>query len=54
MFYGEWYATDVVYVDPLPLQGVQGGGFLTEEEQEEVKIEFAQRMKEEIPKIKFA
>lgn len=31
MFHGEWYATDVVYVDPLPLQGVQGGGFLTEE-----------------------
>ncbi|MDE7062698.1 MAG: hypothetical protein K2O73_05580 [Lachnospiraceae bacterium] len=54
MFYGEWEATDIVYVDPLPLQGVQGGGFLTEEEQEDVKIEFAQRMKEEIPKIKFA
>lgn len=54
MFYGEWEATNIVYVDPLPLQGVQGGGFLTEEEQEEVKIEFAGRMKEEIPKIKFA
>lgn len=54
MFYGEWEPTDIVYVDRLPLQGVQGGGFLTEEERENLKVEFAGREKEKTHKIKFA
>lgn len=54
MFYGEWEPTDIVYVDSLPLQGVQGGGFLTEEERENLKVEFAGREKEKTHKIEFA
>ncbi len=53
MFYGEWEPTDIVYVDRLPLHGVQGGGELTKDEQENLKAEFARREKEKIQKIKF-